>query len=126
MVGFSGESEQDFAESVEFCKKVGFLKMHVFPYSERPGTFAADYPDKVQKKEKERRAAIMRKAGELMTAEILKDYLGKTVQVLMESGSGGHTADYVFVRLQGQNIAAGQMVTATVTGIKDGELIAEI
>ena len=126
MVGFSGESEQDFAESVEFCKKVGFLKMHVFPYSERPGTFAAGYPDKVQKKEKERRAAIMRKAGDIMTAEILKEYLGKTVQVLVESGSGGHTADYVFVRLQGQNIAAGQMVTAAVTGIKDGELIAEI
>ena len=126
MVGFSGESEQDFVESVEFCKKVGFLKMHVFPYSERPGTFAADYPDKVQKKEKERRAAIMRKAGDIMTAEILKDYLGKTVQVLVESGSGGHTADYVFVRLQGENIAAGQTVTATVTGIKDGELIAEI
>ncbi len=125
MVGFSGESKQDFEQSVEFCKKVGFLKMHVFPYSERPGTFAASFSNKVQKKEKEHRAAIMREAGDIMTAEILKTYLGKTVQVLVESDSGGHTADYVFVRLQGENLAAGQMVNATVTGIENGELIAE-
>lgn len=126
MVGFSGESKQDFEQSVEFCKKVGFLKMHVFPYSERPGTFAASFSNKVQKKEKERRAAIMREAGDIMTAEILKTYLGKTVQVLVESDSGGHTADYVFVHLQGGTVAAGQMVNATVTGIENGELIAEI
>ncbi|MBQ0110989.1 MAG: tRNA (N(6)-L-threonylcarbamoyladenosine(37)-C(2))-methylthiotransferase MtaB, partial [Oscillospiraceae bacterium] len=126
MVGFSGETEQDFYESVAFCQKVGFLKMHVFPYSVREGTFAASFDGQVSKQEKSRRAAIMRKAGGQMTDEILKTYLNKTVEVLVESNSGGYTDDYVFVNLCGKPPATGQMVCATVTQVKNGELIAEI
>lgn len=126
MVGFPGESEPDFEQSVDLCKKVGFLKMHVFPYSERKGTFAASYGEKVEKKEKERRAAIMRKAGEEMTGTILKTYIGKTVQVLLESNNGGHTPDYVYVNITNKGLSAGQTVNALVTGVKDGELLAKI
>ncbi len=59
MVGFNEESEDDFAESLEFVKSIGFEKVHVFPYSQREGTNASKKGDSVSKKEKEHRAEIM-------------------------------------------------------------------
>ena len=59
MVGFAGETEEDFKETVAFAKEIGFEKIHVFPYSVREGTRAASFDGQLRKTEKERRAAAL-------------------------------------------------------------------
>lgn len=59
MVGFSGETREDFETSLEFVKKTGFEKVHVFPYSRRAGTRAAEFPEVIENAEKERRSREM-------------------------------------------------------------------
>ena len=60
IVGFPGETEEEFEQSLAFCRKVGFSRMHVFRYSARPGTVAADMPDQVPPEVKEERSVRMR------------------------------------------------------------------
>lgn len=103
MVGFPGETEEDFESSLKFAEKVGFEKVHVFPYSVRPGTPAAKMPEQVEKAEKERRAAKMSGACEKIRQEFLKSQIGKTLEVLVEEYHGGfaqgYTANYTPVKI---------------------------
>lgn len=94
MVGFAGETESDFETSLNFAKRVGFEKVHVFPYSIRPGTPAAKMPDQVEKAEKERRAAIMSNACEEIRQSFLKNQIGKTLEVLIEEYHDGFAQGY--------------------------------
>lgn len=103
MVGFPGETEEDFEKSLEFIKKVGFEKVHVFPYSIRPGTPAAKMENQVEKSEKERRAAIMSTAADEIRKNFLESQIGKTLEVLTEEYHGGFaqgfTANYTPVKI---------------------------
>ncbi|MBQ2694384.1 MAG: tRNA (N(6)-L-threonylcarbamoyladenosine(37)-C(2))-methylthiotransferase MtaB [Clostridia bacterium] len=103
MVGFPGETEQDFEASLKFAEKVGFEKVHVFPYSIRPGTPAAKMPDQIEKAEKERRAAKMSAVCEKIRQDFLKEQIGKTLEVLVEEYHGGfaqgYTANYTPVKI---------------------------
>ncbi|MCD7822894.1 MAG: tRNA (N(6)-L-threonylcarbamoyladenosine(37)-C(2))-methylthiotransferase MtaB [Oscillospiraceae bacterium] len=104
MVGFPGETESDFSESVEFVKEIGFAGVHVFPYSEREGTAAAKMTDSIPKAERYRRAEIMSKAAEFGEEAFRKAHLGQTVSVLFEHEKDkdfhqGHTKDYLMVKV---------------------------
>lgn len=94
MVGFPGESAEDFEASLEFAKKVGFEKVHVFPYSIRPGTPAAKMPDQIEKAEKEKRAARMTAATDEIRKSFLESQIGKTLDVLIEEHHGGFAQGY--------------------------------
>lgn len=99
MVGFSGEDENDFKETLEFAKKIGFEKIHIFPYSVREGTRAADFDGKVEKQVKEKRASVLNGAAEIIRSDFLNNQIGKTVEIIPESKhrSGftfGYTANY--------------------------------
>ena len=109
MVGFAGETEEDFLESVQYVRTIGFEKVHVFPYSQRAGTKAAAFPDQIENKEKARRSREMIKASQKVRDEFLKKQIGKTVQVLFEErlrdGSlQGYTANYTPVRINANTI----------------------
>ena len=99
MVGFPGETEEDFRQSVEFVKKIGFLKCHVFPYSIRPGTAAAKMAGQLPKKEKERRAAVMSDAAEEKRRQVIERYVGGCYSVILEQpcegGFTGYTPHYI-------------------------------
>ncbi len=84
MVGFAGESEQDFKASMDFVKSIGFAKVHVFPYSRRRGTKAYDAPDQILPAEKEKRASLMGELVEKSRFEFLSSQIGKTESVLIE------------------------------------------
>ena len=84
MVGFAGESEADFEESAQFVKKMGFARCHIFPYSEREGTVAANRDGQVPMAERERRARIMEEICRKLEEDFLKSMVGKTVKVLFE------------------------------------------
>lgn len=103
MVGFPDETDEDFESSLKFVEKVGFEKVHVFPYSIRPGTPASKMPNQVEKAEKERRAAIMSDACEEIRQNFLKSQIGKTLEVLVEEYhdgfAQGYTANYTPVKI---------------------------
>lgn len=108
IVGFPGETEAEFAESLAFAERCGFAAMHVFPYSRRPGTPAASMPGQLTRAEKEERAA---KAGAL--ARSLRErydtaLLGKPQEVLFEQIEDGfftgHARNGVKVYLRGEDL----------------------
>ncbi len=123
MVGFPGETEEDFKKSLEFVKKVGFEKVHVFPYSIRPGTPAAKMENQLEKSEKERRAAIMSTAAEEIRKNFLESQIGKTLEVLIEEYHGGYaqgfTKNYTPVKIACEENLHG-IIKAKITAV-DGD-----
>ena len=102
IVGFPGETNEEFEESLKFCKKIGFAGMHIFPYSARKGTKAADMPNKVPDKVKKARSQIMLDLAKQSAQNFCKRFQGETMQVLWEERKGkdlwiGHTGNYIKV-----------------------------
>ena len=124
MVGFPGESESDFMEAMEFVKKVGFEKVHVFPYSIRPGTPAAKMSDQIEKSEKERRASIMSSAAEKIRKDFLENQIGKTLEVLVEDYhdgfAQGYTENYTPVKIACECSSVHGIIKAEIIAI-DGD-----
>lgn len=109
MVGFPGETAEEFEESLAFVRKVGFAKCHIFPYSEREGTRAAVMPDRLPMEEKARRAEIMEHAAEECQQNFLKSQVGKTVKVLFERENctdfhQGYSENYTHIKINRKNI----------------------
>ncbi len=114
MVGFAGETETDFEESVSFAEKIGFEKIHVFPYSVREGTRAATFGDQLEKNVKERRAAKLLSAAAELRAAFLQKQIGKTVEVLCERKTEnglhfGYTANYTPVYFESAEAKPGAL-----------------
>jgi threonylcarbamoyladenosine tRNA methylthiotransferase MtaB len=104
IVGFPGETEEDHAATLEFVKSCSFSAIHVFPYSKRKGTPAADYPDQVSKKVKEQRVQELLMVARVSREAFVKCFVGKPIEVLIEwvdkEGCAiGHTPHYVQVQI---------------------------
>ena len=127
--GFPGETEEDFAETLRFIEKCAFSAMHVFPYSPRPGTPAASMPDQIDRAEKARRAARASAVAGKMHEAYLDSCIGRTLQVLFETQSGGcshgHGENYCEVRVPG-DIPRGIMTNVQITGKEDGILLGNL
>ncbi|MEE8582923.1 MAG: tRNA (N(6)-L-threonylcarbamoyladenosine(37)-C(2))-methylthiotransferase MtaB [Dehalococcoidales bacterium] len=89
IVGFPGETEAEFVEGLEFCREVGFARIHVFPYSLRPGTAAAGMPGQVPAGIKKQRRQQMLALTEESAARFRERYLRKVMPVLFEQKSRG-------------------------------------
>lgn len=125
IVGFPGETEAEFAESLAFVQAMRFLKVHVFPYSPRPGTPAANFPDQIPEPEKARRVHAMQSAADAVRAELIRGMAGEQAEVLLETPlSGtlftGYTRRYVPVAVHAPGCQTGQIVRAAL-GEWDGE-----
>lgn len=123
MVGFPTESEEDFAENVRFAQKIGFEKVHVFPYSPREGTKAAKMPQ-IEKSVKEKRGHIMIEKTEEIRREFLKSQIGKIVEVLFETRHSdgyieGYTRNYTPVKVKGE-LPCGEILKVKITAV-DGD-----
>lgn len=108
MVGFPQETEKEFAESMTFVEEVGFAKIHVFQYSPRNGTIAAQLNNKVPKNIKAERAERMKKLGEKLRKKYMQGLVGKTVPVLFERENSdefhqGHAPDYTLIKIFREN-----------------------
>lgn len=126
MVGFSGETEVDFNDSVAFVKKVGFARAHVFPYSVRPGTAAASYKDMVDGAEKTRRAHIMQQTANACESKFLETLLGKTAEVLFEKNNEGYTKNYSKVTLKNEKVAEGTIAKVRIIDTFDNYCVGEL
>ena len=125
--GFPGETEADFEESRAFLKKIGFLKVHVFPYSRRSGTPAYDFPDQIHERAKQERSRAMNAAAEAIRKEVLAGYEGMEDDVLLETPLSetlftGYTRLYVPVVVSAPGHASGEIVRVRL-GAYDGERV---
>jgi len=94
MVGFAGETEEEFKESLDFVKKVGFSKAHIFSYSRREGTIAAVLKNKITSSEKSKRSKMMFEVVNESEKAFLQTQIGKTVSVLFETVDNGYYVGY--------------------------------
>ncbi len=118
MVGFAGETEEDFCESMRFVEQIGFSQIHVFPYSIRKGTKAASFPNQVSPREKEGRAAEMIRLGDKLTEKFLAEKSGTKTSVLVEQETApgifeGYTPEYVRVQIPSSENIAGEILEVT-------------
>ena len=122
--GFPGETERDFEESAAFAEKIGFMKVHVFPYSKREGTPAAGYPDQVEKHEKLRRCAALQERCDAVRTRFLEAMIGTRQRVLFETPKEnmqqGYTENYTPVFVESELPLTGMIRTVTITGIRNG------
>jgi threonylcarbamoyladenosine tRNA methylthiotransferase MtaB len=107
IVGFPGESEQDFVETVRMIETVGFAALHVFPFSPRPGTAAFGLRGRIPERVRSRRAAELMRLSRRLKAAYLSRWVGREVEVIFERGAGrassgsGLTSNYVKVIVGG-------------------------
>lgn len=107
IVGFPGETEEEFNKTYEFLKKIGFYHMHVFKYSPRKGTKAASMPNQIDGKIKEERSKKLIELSNELELKYNLNFVGKTVEVLFEEKDGdyfkGHTKNYMLVKYKTEN-----------------------
>ena len=131
IVGFPGETDEEFDTTVENLNKIKFYKMHIFKYSQRNGTKAAVMENQVSPEIKEKRSKILIDMSDKFEEEYQKSYIGKTVDVLFEEMEDGflkgHTANYMMVKSKGKedyiNSIKKVKILGTENAIMEGEII---
>lgn len=126
MVGFPGETDTDFKDSLQFVEKIGFSQLHVFRYSPRKGTPAATYPDQVPPHVSAERSTAMIELGNQLNKSFRKRMLGKQKNVLVEESRegknnflAGFTDNYLRVLLDVPNSAINQILQVKLTTLDD-------
>ncbi len=127
MVGFPGEDEAAFTQTLDVIGRVGFEKLHVFRFSAREGTPAAEYPNQVPHEVRRERSQIVRELGDRIRRRWLDSLVGTRVSVLVEkttaSGSVGHTDTYALVRFDGLDGQQGRVRDIEVSARVGGTLV---
>ncbi len=126
MVGFPGETGEEFAASLRNVDRIGFSRLHVFPYSQRPGTPAASFPGQVPGEVSRRRREIMIEKGREMTRGFYRRSVGKRLEVLLEQRSGdgflGYSGNYIRTRVHGPGYMVGDLAPVKVVDAGDREV----
>ena len=123
IAGFPTETDALFEDTLRFVQEAALPYLHVFPYSERPGTPAARMPA-VAKPLRKQRAATLRQAGASEASRFFAGQIGRVVWLLTEADQSGHSEHFAPVRLA-RPAAANRLIRATVTGSTDATLLAE-
>jgi threonylcarbamoyladenosine tRNA methylthiotransferase MtaB len=89
IVGFPGETDAEFTETLEFCREMRFARIHVFPFSSRPGTEASTMPGQISAAVKKERSKIMLALAEESSRNFREQYPGRTMEVLWEQRAKG-------------------------------------
>ena len=130
MVGFPGETEEEFEQSRAFAAKMRFAKVHVFPYSPRKGTVAAKMEDQIPEEIKKIRADKMKQTVMELEKEFCRENVGKTVSVLFEREVKqgifeGHAENYMPVRIKSAGDICEQILKVRITSVSGKTLIGE-
>ncbi|MES9884773.1 MAG: tRNA (N(6)-L-threonylcarbamoyladenosine(37)-C(2))-methylthiotransferase MtaB [Sedimenticola sp.] len=107
IVGFPGETDEEWQQTMAFVEKIGFGHLHIFAYSPRPGTLAATMPNEISRGLIRKRSEAMHQLGELMKRQTLEHYIGREFPVLIEGGEEGshhelcgYTPNFLRVRIK--------------------------
>ena len=133
IVGFPGESEEEFRVTQEFVSKVQFYEMHIFKYSRRQGTVAADMENQLTEAQKARRSALLMETEKQMSRDYRKNFIGRGAEVLFEEKKEidgeiywvGHTPQYVKAakRSDGTEDLCNRIVRGTIAGFLDEDIM---
>jgi threonylcarbamoyladenosine tRNA methylthiotransferase MtaB len=131
MVGFPGETEEDFASTVQVVEAAAFSRLHVFPYSPRPGTPAAGFPEQVPSRVKEDRSQRLISLGHRLALNFHQQHLGRELAVLVEQEHeegllAGYSDNYVRMRFPGDDSLINQIVPVTVTAAAEDYVHGEL
>lgn len=132
IVGFPGESEEEFARSREFVQRIGFYEVHIFKYSRREGTKAAAMEDQIPETVKAARSSLMIGDGQERKEKFLNSYLGREVAILAEEQTVidgrqywiGHTKEYLKVAVPSKEQLANRIITVLGEAVLPGGIIA--
>lgn len=130
IVGFPGETEEEFSKTYEFLERIKFYKMHVFKYSQRKGTKAAVMPNQITGEVKEERSDKLIELSNKNQKEQNQKYIGKEINVLFEEQDGeyikGHTTNYIMVYVKSDDKALEDTIRKVkITNALDEHLIGE-
>lgn len=131
ITGFPGETEEEFEATCAFLEKLGLFEMHVFPYSERKGTQAAGFSDKVPSKVRAARSSRLLEMKKRQSREFRSAYIGQEAEVLFEDGKEiggrqyqiGHTRQYIRVAKCTEERLSNRIVKGRITGFLNDELM---
>jgi len=124
IVGFPGETEKDFLESYDFAKEMQLSKIHVFPYSPKKGTKAAEFKAQIPNHIKNERSKKMIELGEEMQREFLKSFIGKNLSILFEKRTDagfyeGYSTNYIPVKTYSQKCLENEIFELKMLKIED-------
>ena len=122
ITGFPGETEEQFHNTLNFVKQANITHLHVFPYSERPGTAAVKLKPVVPVEIRKKRAKILRDLGQKLTQKLYQKMPGKKISVLVESDKKGWTENYLPVILN-KKVQQGSIIELTVKGYTEDGLV---
>ena len=131
IVGFPGETEEEFAQTEAYLEHIHFYEMHIFKYSKRKGTRAAVMPDQIDEQIKAARSEKLIELGHAMSEEFRKFYIGKNEEVLFEEKAVigdkeyfvGYTKEYVKVAKETDENLENQIVSGRVSGMLTDEIL---
>lgn len=130
MVGFAGETEEEFQKNLQFAKIIRFAKAHIFAYSCRSGTVAAELKNQVSNADKQTRAHLMAEVTKQTEREFLNSQIGGTYPVLFETQDNGfaegYTPNYTRVIVNTEKVLTGQILDVLITSVKDDCCIGEL
>jgi len=124
IVGFPGECDRAFVESLAFVRELRFAAVHVFPFSPRKGTPAAGMDGQVPPGVKKQRAEAALQAAAECAAACRQECVGRTAEVLFEEPGAGHSADYFWVKAPGG--LPNEVASVRITGVNGMALTGEI
>ena len=124
IVGFPGETDEEFESTFKFLEEIKFSKMHVFKYSKRKGTPAETMPNQVPEQIKDERSKRLIEMSNKNEEEFASQYIGKEIEVLFENDTEGHTTNYIVYELEmpDKNVT-NKIVKVVPTKFMDGKLI---
>lgn len=131
IVGFPGETEEEFQITKEYLARIHFYEMHIFKYSKRQGTKAAVMPEQISEQKKTNRSAQLIKLGEKMSKEFRQHYIGSTQEVLFEEENEidgrtyftGYTREYVKVAVESEENLSNCLKSGRITGMLNDEVL---
>ena len=130
IAGFPGESDDEFSESYNFCKKMGFARIHVFSYSKRRGTAANIMPNQISPQVKKKRSDLMLALAEEAAAAFYSSFIGKKLEVLWEQENNGnwngYSGNYIKVFAESDKDLTNVITEVSVTSLYGGGVWGEI
>ena len=130
IAGFPGETEEAFAETLDFIRKARFLMIHAFPYSKRKGTVAAELPNQVPEEIKHARVAAITALQAEIRAEILAEQIGEVSVVLFETYKNGiaygHTPSFIEVACPTPCPLTSKLLPVRILAVEDGCCVGEL
>ncbi len=123
IVGFPGESEEEFEETREFLEEISFYETHIFPYSRRKGTNADKMDGQLSQKVKHERLEILKKLDLINRRKYEDRWINKETEVLFEEENTGYTREYVRVKDTGEEIKPGTILKGRISSRISGEIM---